>query len=97
VTSDAPFQVPTTFSGSPLETMTLSIHYAAGRFGVSPDWITCEAKSGRLLIHDRPHDEEGATVTKVLRPSRTGTGLWFEIEHGEIVGMYDFPKGTWRD
>ena len=96
MSTDSPFRVPTTFASSPLETMTVAVHYAAGRFGVTPDCILCETKSGRLLIHDRPHDDDGARVVKVLRPSRTGSGLWFEVEGRDVVGMHDLPRGTWR-
>lgn len=92
------FEVPPSpFATSPSERMVMAMHYIGGRFGVPSEWLSWNAKTGQVLIHDRPADEEGAKVTTILRPSRTGSGLWFEVDDGDIVAMHDFPKGTWRD
>ena len=55
-------------------------------------WITIDHKGGRLLIHDRPADQDGAQVVTVLRASRTGSELWFEVDGDRPVAMHD-PSG----
>jgi len=70
-----------------------AVNYAAGAFGVPCEWIAVDHKRARLLVHDRPHDEEGAQVTRVLRASQTGRELWFEVVDDRLVALHDPAAG----
>ncbi len=84
-------QVPTQYQ-TPMEVMGFCAHWAAGFCGVPTENIAIDHKGARLIVHDRPHDDPDAKVTRILRASRTGSGLWFEVEDGDVVGMVDMPK-----
>jgi hypothetical protein len=80
---------------TPMEVMGFCAQWAAGFCAVPVENIAIDLKASRLLVHDRPHDDPNAKVTRILRSSRTGSGLWFEVEDGEVVGMADMPPKWW--
>lgn len=84
----APFQTPMGESGAQI---AYAVNFAAGYYSVAPDHIAVDYKRGRLLIHDRPADQDGAQVVTVLRASRTGSSLWFEVDGDRPVAMHDLP------
>ena len=75
---------------TPLEQMSYAAAYAAGYLNVPSENIAIDLKRARLVIYDRAHDEDGAEVTRILRPSRTNRGLWFEItDDGRAKALLD--------
>lgn len=71
--------IPTT-GRTPLEILSYAAHYAAGYYQVAPECIALDVKRGRLVIFDRPHGEDGAEVTLILRASRTNSGVFFQAD-----------------
>lgn len=84
-------QTPTGNTGAQI---AYAVNFAAGYFHVAADHILVDHKSGRLLIHDRPAEQDGAQVVTVLRASRTGSTLWFEVENDRPVAVHDVTGET---